>query len=152
MVVPFAAGGSSDVVGRLIGSKMAATLRQNIVIDNRAGAGGMIGADIVAKAAPDGYTLLYANTSISTNPSLFKALPYDTLDQVRSRLVTVNKVFAALDHQAPGAWGEFGAAGSVSDAPFASPIENFYMTDPISRASKTMADCRASRHQLMAAE
>ena len=81
-----------------------------------------------------------------------KPLPYDTLDQVRSRLVEVNKVFAALDHQAPGAWGEFGAAGSVSDAPFASPIENFYMTDPISRASKTMADCRASRHQLMAAE
>ena len=81
-----------------------------------------------------------------------KPLPYDTLDQVRSRLVAVNKVFAALDHQAPGAWGEFGAAGSVSDAPFASPIENFYMTDPISRASKTMADCRASRHQLMAAE
>ena len=81
-----------------------------------------------------------------------KPLPYDTLDQVRSRLVAVNKVFAALDHQAPGAWGEFGAAGSVSDAPFASPVENFYMTDPISRASKTMADCRASRHQLMAAE
>ena len=81
-----------------------------------------------------------------------KPLPYDTLDQVRSRLVAVNKVFAALDHQAVGAWGEFGAAGNVSDAPFASPIENFYMTDPISRASRTMADCRASRHQLMAAE
>ncbi len=81
-----------------------------------------------------------------------KPLPYDTLDQVRSRLVAVNKVFAALDHQAPGAWGEFGAAGSVSDAPFVSPIGNFYMTDPISRASKTMADCRAARHQLMAAE
>ena len=81
-----------------------------------------------------------------------KPLPYDTLDQVRSRLVAVNKVFAALDHQAPGAWGEFGTAGSISDTPFVSPIENFYMTDPISRASKTMADCRSSRHQMMAAE
>jgi NADH-quinone oxidoreductase subunit G len=83
---------------------------------------------------------------------LGKPLPYDTLDQVRSRLVAVNKAFAALDQQAPGAWGEFGKAGSVSDAPFVSPIANFYMTDPISRASRTMAECTASRHQLMAAE
>ena len=83
---------------------------------------------------------------------LGKPLPYDTIDQVRARLIAVNKSFAALDRQAPGAWGEFGAAGTTSDAPFASPIANFYMTDPISRASKTMAECMASRTQLMAAE
>ena len=83
---------------------------------------------------------------------LGKALPYDTLDQVRSRLIVVNKVFAALDQQASGAWGDFGKAGPVTDAPFVSPIANFYMTDPISRASKTMADCMASRTQLLAAE
>ncbi len=83
---------------------------------------------------------------------LEKPLPYDTIDQVRARLVAVNKVFAALDQQAPGAWGSFGTAGTTNDAPFVSTVANFYMTDPISRASKTMAECMASRSQLMAAE
>jgi NADH-quinone oxidoreductase subunit G len=83
---------------------------------------------------------------------LGKTLPYDTIDQVRARLVAVNRSFAALDQQAAGAWGEFGKAGAVSDAPFVSPIANYYMTDPISRASRTMAECVASRQQLMAAE
>jgi NADH-quinone oxidoreductase subunit G len=83
---------------------------------------------------------------------LGKALSYDTLAQVRSRLVAINKVFAAVDHQAPGAWGPFGKAGSTTDAPFASSVDNFYMTCPISRASRTMAECMASRAQLMAAE
>ncbi len=83
---------------------------------------------------------------------LGNALPYDTLDQVRARLVAVNRSFAALDQQAPGAWGSFGKAGPVAEAPFVSPVANFYMTCPISRASKTMADCTASRAQLMAAE
>ena len=83
---------------------------------------------------------------------LGKALPYDTLEQVRARLIAVNKSFAALDQQSPGAWGEFGKAGALTDAPFVSPIANFYMTDPISRASKTMAECMAARPQSMAAE
>ena len=83
---------------------------------------------------------------------LGKALSYDTLAQVRSRLVAVNKVFAAIDHQASGAWGPFGKAGSTTDAPFVSGVANFYMTCPISRASRTMAECMASRAQLMAAE
>jgi NADH-quinone oxidoreductase subunit G len=83
---------------------------------------------------------------------LGKALPYDTLEQVRARLIAVNKTFAALEQQAPGTWGEFGVVGATNDAPLVSPIANFYMTDPISRASKTMAECMASRTQLMAAE
>jgi NADH-quinone oxidoreductase subunit G len=83
---------------------------------------------------------------------LGKALPYDTIEQVRARLIAVNKTFAALDQQAAGVWGAFGKAGAVGDAAFVSPIANFYMTDPISRASRTMADCMASRQQLMAAE
>ncbi|MCW5737553.1 MAG: NADH-quinone oxidoreductase subunit NuoG [Enhydrobacter sp.] len=83
---------------------------------------------------------------------LGKTLPYDTLDQVRARLVAVNRTFAALEQQSPGAWGEFGTAGAMTDAPFVSPISNYYMTDPISRASKTMAECVASRQHLMAAE
>ena len=83
---------------------------------------------------------------------LGKTLPYDTLDQVRARLVAVNKTFAAIDQQAAGTWGIFGKAGALTDQPFVSPIVNFYMTCPISRASKTMAECMASRAQLMAAE
>ena len=83
---------------------------------------------------------------------LGKTLPYDTLHQVRSRLVAVNKVFAAIDQQAPGAWGPVGKPGATTDAPLKSAVPNFYMTCPISRASKTMADCMASRVHLMAAE
>jgi NADH-quinone oxidoreductase subunit G len=83
---------------------------------------------------------------------LGKTLPYDTLDQVRARLVAVNRSFAALDQQSVGAWGTFGKAGNVGDAPFVAPIANFYMTCPISRASRTMAECIASRQHQMAAE
>ena len=83
---------------------------------------------------------------------LGKTLPYDTLEQVRARLVAVNKTFAMTDQQAPGSWGRFGAAAKPSDQPFVSPVKNFYMTCPISRASRTMAECTASRAQLMAAE
>ncbi len=83
---------------------------------------------------------------------LGKTLPYDTLEQVRARLVEVNSSFALLDRQAAGTWGQFGKRGAVSDSPFVSPIANFYMTCPISRASQTMAECTASRRQLMAAE
>jgi NADH-quinone oxidoreductase subunit G len=83
---------------------------------------------------------------------LGKTLPYDSIEQVRARLIAVNKVFAALDQQAPGTWGGFGKSGDMSDAAFASPIANYYMTCPISRASRTMAECMASRQQLLAAE
>jgi NADH-quinone oxidoreductase subunit G len=83
---------------------------------------------------------------------LGKTLPYDTLHQVRSRLISVNKVFAAIDQQAPGAWGPAGKPGPTTDAPLKSSVANFYMTCPISRASRTMADCTASRAHLMAAE
>jgi NADH-quinone oxidoreductase subunit G len=81
-----------------------------------------------------------------------KTLPYDTLDQVRARMVAVNHNFAAVDQQHVGSWGLFGRAVALTSAPLSSPIANFYMTCPISRASKTMAECMASRAQLMAAE
>jgi len=83
---------------------------------------------------------------------LGKTLPYDTLDQVRTRLVAVNHTFAALDQQAAGSWGSFGTPGDASGQPFVLPIKNFYMTCPISRSSRTMAECTASHAQLMAAE
>ncbi len=78
LVVPFAAGGTSDVLGRLIGQKLSETLGQPVVVDNRPGANGNIGSDAVAKAAPDGYTLLLAaDGTVVINPSLYTSLPFD---------------------------------------------------------------------------
>ncbi|MBM3550018.1 MAG: NADH-quinone oxidoreductase subunit G, partial [Alphaproteobacteria bacterium] len=75
---------------------------------------------------------------------LGKPLPYDNLGQVRRRLVAVNPAFGTLEESKPGAWGAFGQAGAIGAESFASPIQNFYMTDPISRASPTMAECSAT--------
>ena len=70
-------------------------------------------------------------------------LPYDNLEQVRQRLVEVNDVFARRDELLRNPWGDFGTAGATQSSAFASPVTNFYMTDPISRASETMARCTA---------
>jgi len=77
MVVPFAPGGGSDIVARLVSAKLTEALGQTVVVDNRAGASANLGAAVVAKAAPDGYTLLLANANYTINPSLFKTLPFD---------------------------------------------------------------------------
>ncbi|MBX9812284.1 MAG: tripartite tricarboxylate transporter substrate binding protein [Burkholderiales bacterium] len=79
MVVPFAPGGGSDISGRILAEGLHQALGQNVVVDNRAGAGSTIGADIVSKASPDGYTLLLGNISMAFNAALYKKLPYDTL-------------------------------------------------------------------------
>ena len=68
-------------------------------------------------------------------------LPYDSIGALRKRMVEINPVFASRNEIQTAAWEDFGTAGAVSDTPFALPIDNFYMTDPISRASETMADC-----------
>lgn len=81
MVVPFAPGGGSDIVARLLSPKMTEALGQSIVVENRAGASANLGAAVVAKAAPDGYTLLLANANFTINPSLFKSLPFDTVKE-----------------------------------------------------------------------
>lgn len=75
-VVPYAPGGSSDAVGRIIGNKLGEALGQSLVIDNRAGAAGMIGRDLAAKAAPDGYTLLISDAVHTINVHVLRQVPY----------------------------------------------------------------------------
>jgi tripartite-type tricarboxylate transporter receptor subunit TctC len=78
LVIPFPAGGSTDIVGRLIAEKLSQSLGQPVVVDNRGGAGGTTGSDVVAKAAPDGYTLLMGTSSThAIAPALYPRLPYD---------------------------------------------------------------------------
>ncbi|MBV0882040.1 tripartite tricarboxylate transporter substrate binding protein [Noviherbaspirillum sp. L7-7A] len=79
VVVPFTAGSTTDIIARAITDKLSASLGQQVVVDNRGGAGGTIGAAAVAHAAPDGYTLLIHSSSHTVSPSTFAKLPYDTL-------------------------------------------------------------------------
>jgi tripartite-type tricarboxylate transporter receptor subunit TctC len=79
IVVPFPPGGTIDAVARALGQKLNEKWNVPVIVENRPGAGNTVGAAAVAQAEPDGHTLLFANTSVSVNPSLFKTLPYDTL-------------------------------------------------------------------------
>jgi len=79
LIVPAAPGGGTDIVTRSVAPALQENLGQNVLIENRGGAGGIIGTDLVAKANPDGYTLLMVYVSHATNPTLNKTLPYDTL-------------------------------------------------------------------------
>ena len=78
IIVPFAPGGGSDVITRLLGERMSADLGVPVIVENKPGASSIIGTDALAKAAPDGYTILMTNSAITSNPWLFK-LPFDTL-------------------------------------------------------------------------
>ena len=79
LIVPFAAGGSNDVVGRAIGKKLSEAWGQPVVVENRPGAGGMIGTSAVAAAAADGYTLLLVSSTFTINPAIKKNMPFDTI-------------------------------------------------------------------------
>lgn len=88
IVVPFSPGGSTDVIARMVGLKLSELWGQPVTVDNRAGAGGNVGADLVAKSPGDGYTLLFASGSITINPQLYKNMPFDT----RKDLVPITNV------------------------------------------------------------
>ena len=77
IVVPYAAGGSTDVLARMIGQQLTGSLGQAVVVDNRTGAGTLIATEIVARAAPDGYTLLMATPPLAVAPALYAKLPFD---------------------------------------------------------------------------
>jgi tripartite-type tricarboxylate transporter receptor subunit TctC len=80
LIVPYAAGGGADSVARIVAKRVGETIGQTIVIENRGGAGSIIGTDLVNKSDPDGYTLLLGQSGpISINPAVYKKLPYDPL-------------------------------------------------------------------------
>lgn len=79
LVVPFAPGGFTDVVARILGQKLTVALGQQFIVENKPGAGSSIGSDLVAKAAPDGYTLLMVSSTHVISPWIYKSLPYDPL-------------------------------------------------------------------------
>jgi tripartite-type tricarboxylate transporter receptor subunit TctC len=84
LIVPFPPGGGMDTVARLIGRELATSMKQPVIIENKPGAGGSIGTDAVAKAAPDGYTIGMIATGHTINPSVHPKLPYDTLADFRA--------------------------------------------------------------------
>ena len=79
VIIPFPPGGPTDILGRIVAQKLGERLGQNVVIDNRPGASGMIGADLVAKSPPDGYTLLVNASLHVINPSLYEKSRYDAI-------------------------------------------------------------------------
>jgi tripartite-type tricarboxylate transporter receptor subunit TctC len=127
LIVPYPPGGGTDIVGRVLGEKLSASLGQPIIVDNRGGAGGVLGTEIVAKAVPDGYTLLLVPTSHVINPSIYAKLPYDTpkdfapITMVASApiLMAVNsrvpaetvRSFVEAAKASPKAIGNYGSAG-----------------------------------------
>ena len=98
LVAPFAPGGSTDILARLVAQKLTEAWGQQVNVDNRAGGGSVIGTDIVAKSAPDGYTLVMTSTSTATAPSLVRKLPYDTLRDLAPVIQLVSTPNALVVH------------------------------------------------------
>ena len=98
MVVPTTAGSGPDIVARILAAKLAEALGQQVVVDNRAGAGGTVGAGIAARAAPDGYTLLIAGGALTINPIMYRKLPYDAVNDFAPISQIVSLPFILVVH------------------------------------------------------
>jgi len=108
MVVPFPAGGSADILCRIVGEKLGAAWNQPVIVDNRAGAGGNVGAEIVYRAEPDGYTLLCSPPGpLSINHNLYKTMPYDWTKFVAVTVLALvpNAISARIDLPASSVQG-----------------------------------------------
>ncbi|MBV7484066.1 tripartite tricarboxylate transporter substrate binding protein [Bordetella sp. BOR01] len=170
MIVPFAPGGATDTLGRLVAHELAGVLKQSVVVENKPGAGGNIGSNLVAKAVPDGYTLLFgAAGNISINPSLFNNMPYDAeKDLVPAGLVSqsmnvlvvpaalpVNSVTDLVEYasQHPDATN-YGSSGNGGTTHLAGELFNSmagtHITHvPYQGSGPAMIDLLAGRLQLM---
>jgi tripartite-type tricarboxylate transporter receptor subunit TctC len=97
-VVPLAAGGGTDIVARTFAQKLSEIWSQQVVVDNRPGAGGIIGAEIAAKGVPDGYTLVMVSSSHTVHPSMHRKLPYDTVNDFAPVSMLVTYPFLLVTH------------------------------------------------------
>ena len=169
-VVPYPAGGPLDTVARLVGQKVSESVKQPIIVDNKPGAGGNIGADLVAKAAPDGYTLLMgAVATHAINPTLYASIPYDAqkdfipVTQIAStpNVLVVNPSlpvtslheFIAYAKAHPGSLnfgsGSTGSAGHLAGELFKSMAGVDMTHVPYKGAAPAMTDLIGGRLQLM---
>src|SRR3970282_2905349 len=98
LVVPFPPGGAVDILSRTVGPKLGEALGQQVVIDNRSGAGGNIAAEIVAKAQPDGYTLLMGYVRHPINATLYSKLPYDVVKDFAPVTLTASSTLVLVSH------------------------------------------------------
>ncbi len=98
LILPFPAGGGSDLIARVTAQKLAPLLGQQALVDNRAGASGNIAADLVAKAQPDGYTLLFGNSSLSISPAVFRKLSYDPVKDLQPISMVSSYPFVLVSH------------------------------------------------------
>lgn len=98
LILPFAPGGGADLTGRLVAPGLTERLGQPVVMDNRPASAGILGAEIAARAAPDGYTLLIATSSFAANPSIYKKLPYDVLKDFAPITLAVNSPLVVVVH------------------------------------------------------
>ena len=103
MIVPYAAGGLPDTMTRILGARLGETLRQQVLVENRGGAGGIAGTEAVAKSAPDGYTLLVADVGqVAINPHLYAKLPYDALKDLSGvTLLGTTSLFLVVNPTVP---------------------------------------------------
>jgi tripartite-type tricarboxylate transporter receptor subunit TctC len=123
VVVPFAPGGPTDIVARILSLALSQSLGQQVVVDNRGGAAGNIGMGQVARATPDGHTLLLASTAIAVNPALFKNLPYDPIKDFApiSELVNAPNVLVVHPESGINSIADLIARAKATPFSYASP-------------------------------
>src|SRR5688572_25003136 len=98
LVVPWAAGGGIDNLARVVGEKLAENLAQPVVIENRPGAASSVGTSFVGKAPPDGYTLIFSNTTHSINATLYRNLPYDSVKDFAPVMLMASSMAVLVVH------------------------------------------------------
>lgn len=98
MVVPFPAGGSADLIARALAEQLTAAWKQNVLVSNRAGASGNIGTESVARAAADGYTLLYGTTALASSPAVYAKLGYNVLTDLAPVILVAKQANVLVIH------------------------------------------------------
>lgn len=171
LIVPFAAGGAADIIGRTIAEKLSQTYGQQVIVDNRGGAGSNIGINAAAKSAPDGYTLVLASIAVAVNPWLFKSMPYDPLKDLTpltlaletpnvvlvptaSPIKNVKDLIAFAKGKAKSGGATYGSAGVGSSLHLAAEVfrqkANIELTHvPYRGSSPALTDLMADRIDLM---